>query len=52
MIKGHNPNRLQKGLLKSNAYDWSEWLVIKVFSDSVLFRNKNTEQSITLYYDN
>lgn len=50
MIKGKNPNRLQKSLLMNNGYEWSEWLVIKVYSDSVLFRHKTTEESITLYF--
>lgn len=50
MIKGKNPNRLQKSLLMNNGYEWNEWLVIKVYSDSVLFRHKETEESITLYY--
>lgn len=52
MIKGHNPNRMQKALLKANGYDWNEWLVIKTFSDSVSFRHKKDEKVITLNYDN
>lgn len=51
MIKGHNPNRLQKTMLRNNGYDWKEWLVIKTFNDSVLFRHKETNESVTLYYD-
>lgn len=51
MIKGHNPNRLQKALLKANNYNWNEWLVVKVYTDNVLFRNKLTDETITLYYD-
>lgn len=50
MIKGHNPNRQQKGLLMKNEYDWHDWLVIKDFGNKVEFRNKKSNEVITLEY--
>ena len=51
MIKGHNPNRTQKKLLSSNGYEWTEYLVIKVYPDKVEFRHKTTEKSLILSYE-
>ena len=48
MMKGKNPNRTQKKLLEANGYDCTEWLVVKIFSNSILFRNKSSDETVTL----
>lgn len=48
MIKGHNPNRMQKKMLSAAGYEWTEWLVLKVYADKIVFRHKTTDQEITL----
>lgn len=52
MIKGHNPNRQQKSILLKNGYEWKDWLVIKVFTDRVVFRNKHTNETVIISTDN
>lgn len=46
--KGHNPNRLQKVILDKNGYNWDEWVVIKVFPNTVIFKKKDSDETIEL----
>jgi len=50
MIKGHNPNRQQKGLLMKNNYEWRDWVVTKDLGTKIEFRNKKTNEIIVLEY--
>ena len=48
MRKGHNPNYEQKKALTRNKLDWTEWLVVKTLPNSVVFKNKKTDEVIEL----
>lgn len=43
-----NPNREQKKVLTENNKDWKEWLLVKTYIDSYMFRNKITNETVTL----
>lgn len=48
MKGGKNPNRFQKKLLESNGMKCEEWLFIQMKGSAYVFRNRTTNEVITL----